>query len=176
MYIARKPFHCHTPTWHSNLGDVWLFPPPLTCKWFCLLPGFFPRWWDLYTFSWVFFQSIILTRHYYPIANNKQILLRTEINYQALVKAERGSLEAVLEIVGSTLHGIEQRVRVCLCLKVGIQDLVKAARLFFTRSMTGKFLGLKIIRCGRIRFSFKVDYKRKEKRYFLFKNCSYQFE
>lgn len=78
------------------------------------------------------------------------------MNYQALVIAERGHLTAVWEIVGNTLFGVEQRLRDCLFLKVGLKDLVEAAWTFFTRDTGGKFSGLKITGCGRNWFWFKI--------------------
>lgn len=79
------------------------------------------------------------------------------MNYQALAIAERGHLTAVWEIVGSTLRGVEQRPWECLCLKVGLKDLVKAAWTFFTRDTGGKFSGLEITGCGRHWFGFKIQ-------------------
>jgi hypothetical protein len=80
-----------------------------------------------------------------------------EMNYQALAKAERGHLEAVRAIVGSTLRGVEQRLLECFCLKIGIKDLVQAAWIFFTRNTSGKFSGLKTIGCRRHRFRLKIQ-------------------
>jgi hypothetical protein len=84
------------------------------------------------------------------------------MNYQALVVAERGHLTALWEIVGSNLCRVEQRLRECVCLKVGLEDLVEAARNFFTRDTGGKFSSLKITGCGRRWFRLKIQsYKRK---------------
>lgn len=147
MYVAKGPVYCLENVCYFYLH--WVVNSCLLASWRMSLLTVFVH----------FLQddANILTERCYPIISNKQVLLRTEISYQALVEAERGSLEAVREIVWSTLHGIEQRVWVCLCLKVGIQDLVEAAWVFFTGSTTGKFSGLKIIGCGRNRLRFKID-------------------
>lgn len=79
------------------------------------------------------------------------------MNYQALVKAERGHLTAVWEIVGNTWCGVEQGLRDCLCLKVGLKELVETAWTFFTRDTGGKFSGLKITGRGRHWFWFKTQ-------------------
>jgi hypothetical protein len=60
---------------------------------------------------------------------------------ESLVKAERGCLEANWEIVGSSLHGAEQRLRECFCLKIGIKHLVQEAWIFFMRNMSGVIIG-----------------------------------
>lgn len=93
------------------------------------------------------------------------------MNYQVLVKAGRGSLETVWEIVWSTLRGVEQRFREGLCLKEGIEDLVQAACIFFIRSTAEEISGLKIIGCGRNLFRFNIQsWRRKKRGRFLLEN------
>lgn len=77
------------------------------------------------------------------------------MNYQ--VMAERGHWTALGEIVGSDLCRVEQGLRGCVSLKVGLEDLVQAARVFFTRDTGGKLSGLKITGCGRRWFRLKVQ-------------------
>lgn len=96
------------------------------------------------------------TKHLYPAVSKYQAPGRMQMNYQALGMAERGHLTALWEIVGINLCRVEQRLRECVCLKVGLEHLVEAARTFFTRDTGGKFSGLKITGRGRHWFRLKI--------------------
>lgn len=137
----RKSSLCGSPkacVQHCGANSIYTEPVP-----FCLFPWIISLMVASVGFLWVESSNIS------PLIKAIIRICKEQINYQALLKAGRGGLEAVREIVWGSLQRTEWKVHVGLWRKVGLEDLVEVVWDFFIRNTTGKFLGWKMIGRGR---------------------------